>query len=145
MRVRQNILLLLLGLVLTGLSVWMQFGLLETPEAPVSSTQNNSPDYYIERFTSTGMDALGKKYELIADRMTHYPVDDRALLENPHVIQYDLNNVPRHLYAETGWIYNNRSMIVLTGNVRVVEAGKKEVSNTVGVEKMTIHLGKERG
>ncbi|WP_424946714.1 LPS export ABC transporter periplasmic protein LptC [Candidatus Spongiihabitans sp.] len=132
-----------LGLVL--LSIWLRFGLLEEPNAGITEAEKNNPDYYAEMFVSSGLDESGKKYRIIADRMMHYPVDGRALLDNPHIIQYDLENNPRHIYAESGWLYDNQSTVLLTGNVRVIDnqlngMQSSSASGTVAVQKMVIHL-----
>ena len=119
---KQNILLGGIFLLLLVVSGWLQFSLLETPISELSEAEKNAPDYYIENFVSTGMDELGKKYEVRADRMVHYPYGDRALLDNPHIVQYDLNETPRHIYADSGWLYNGTSKVLLTGNVRVVQS-----------------------
>jgi len=142
---RQNIALAAVFLVLVAVSAWLQFGLLDTPVAELTREENNTKDYYIENFVSTGMDALGKKYELQADRMVHFPYGDRALLDNPHIVQYDLNQRPRHIYADSGWLYNQTSKILLTGNVRVIQS-QTDVSGGVSMgESMVIILDKDRG
>ena len=140
MDIRQNLVLISVFLFLLVLSGWLQFGLLETPEPEISEAEKNDPDYYIENFVSTGMDKLGKKYRVIADRLVHYPVGDRALLDRPHIIQYDLNGTPRHIYADSGWLYNNGSRVLLTGNVRVIQSQANEVGGVATSEKMLIHL-----
>lgn len=133
-----------LGLVL--LSLWLQFGLLAKSNDTIPVTKQNDSDYYIEKFTATGADQNGKKYQVIADRMVHYPLEDRASLDNPHIIQYDVigsdsATAPRHIYAQSGWLYNNQSTVLLNGNVRVIQH-KTNGTNTVAVKKMLIHLKK---
>jgi lipopolysaccharide export system protein LptC len=142
---RENIAVSGLFLVLFLVSIWLRFGLLEKPDELDSQLEKNDPDYYAENFTSTGVDETGKKYKLIADRLVHYPVGDRALLDNPHIIQYDLSGVPRHIYAESGWLYDNQSTILLTGNVRVVQSQTSSAGSAGTSEKMIIHLKKNRG
>ena len=140
MELRQNIVLVFLFTILVGLSVWLQFGLLEPPEEQISEAEKNDPDYYVENFTSRGMDDSGIRYEVKADRLVHYPVGDRALLDNPHIVQYDLGGSPRHVYADSGWLYDNRSTILLTGNVRIIEGHSDGVGGIVSGRKMVIHL-----
>lgn len=142
---RENIAVSGLFLVLFLVSIWLRFGLLEKPDELDTQLEKNDPDYYAENFTSTGVDETGKKYKVIADRLVHYPVGDRALLDNPHIIQYDLSGVPRHIYAESGWLYDNQSTILLTGNVRVVQSQTSSAGSAGTSEKMIIHLKKNRG
>jgi lipopolysaccharide export system protein LptC len=131
--------------LLLSLSIWLQFGLLEPPQQIISELEKNDPDYYTENFTSTGMDDLGKKYQVIADRLVHFPVGDRALLDNPHIVQYDLSGTPRHIYAESGWLYDNRGTILLTGNVRVIQSQSGSAGAASTSDKMVINLKADRG
>ena len=142
----QNILLVVLFIVLAGLSAWLQFGLLEPVTHGISEAEKEDPDYYVEKSTSHGMDSLGRAYSIYSDRMVHYPVGDRVLLDNPIIVQYDVDGTPRRIYAESGWLYNNRSTILMQGNVRVVE-GKTETSAGAAMttKKMVIHLDQDRG
>ncbi len=142
---RENLILAAVFLVLVTLSIWLRYFLLVEPTVELSVEEQNSADYYIENFVSTGMDELGKKYELRADRMVHYPYGDRALLDNPHIVQYDLNQTPRHVYADSGWLYNSASKILLTGNVRVIQSQTESVGGISMGEKMVIILDKKRG
>ena len=134
---------LFLGLLF--LSIWLQFGLLEPVEPEITELEKNDPDYYSENFQAVGRDTIGKSYELIADRLVHFPVGDRALLDNPHIIQYDLSGTPRHIYADSGWLYDNRSTVLLTGNVRVIQSQASSVGAAASSEKMIIYLKKKRG
>ena len=142
---KQNIALISVFFVLVIISTWLQFGLLDTPVSELSEEEKNAPDYYIENFVSTGMDELGKKYELRADRMVHYPFGDRALLDNPHIVQYDLDQTPRHMYADSGWLYNTTSKVLLTGDVRVVQSQTDTAGGVSMGEKMVILLNDRGG
>lgn len=134
---RQSVVLLLLLLVLAGVSAWLRFGLLADPDPGTISAAANAPDYYIENFTSTGLDRAGKKYQITADRLVHHPLDDRALLERPHIIQYHPDRAPRHIHANAGWLYDDRAEIALSGNVRVIDnptgagGGVETITNTM--------------
>ena len=143
---KQNILLVSVFLLLAGLSVWLQFGLLESPDEEIAESEKNDPDYYVENFTSLGMDSLGRSYEIVSDRLVHYPVGDRVLLDNPIIVQYDADGTARRVSAESGWLYNNRTTILLTGNVRVIEGGSDSgVGGAAATKKMVIHLDQNRG
>lgn len=140
MDIKDNLTLIALFFLLAILSVWLQFGLLETPDGEISEAEKNDPDYYAENFVSAGIDKAGNKYKVIADRMVHYPVGDRALLDNPHIIQFDLSDTPRHIYADSGWLYDNQSTVLLTGNVRVIQSQTDISGGAATAEKMVIHL-----
>ena len=138
---RQNAIIVLLFGLLAGISAWLEFGLLSGPANGIAATDNNEPDYYIENFVSTGMHRPGKKYRVIADRLEHYPVAGRALLHRPHIIQYLPPGPPRHIYADSGWLYNAESEVLLSGNVRVIENHSGAAGAAViGTKKMLIRL-----
>lgn len=149
MDIKERVLIGMVFLGLVLLSLWLH-GLLAKSNEQITAVEENNPDYYIEKFTATGADQSGGKYQLIADRMVHYPIGDRASLDNPHIIQYDSTEddsakAPRHIYAQSGWLYNNQSTVLLTGNVRVIQSqsgGADDASNVMSVQKMVIHLKK---
>ncbi len=117
---RENLLpILAFGLMLI-LTLWMQFVLLEKSTNESGEAKNNDPDYYIENFTSFGVDEDGKQYQLEADRLVHYPVDNKALLDRPHLIQVLAEGGPTHIYADSGWLFADGSEILLTDNVKVI-------------------------
>ena len=122
------------------LSVWLQFGIIEEQPVSFQSGTRHDPDYYIENFTAVGMDEKGqRRYVLEAERMVHYPDDDTALLDNPHVIQYETESGTQHTYAESGWVASNGNEILLTGNVRVIQGrGQQTSSGIMATTKMRI-------
>ena len=148
MKIFEKILFVLLFGVLGLLSIWLQFGIIEREQVVFDGNERHDPDYYVENFTATGMDEKGqRRYILEAARMVHYPDDDTALLDNPHIIQYEDGSPPRHTYAESGWISSDGNEVLLTGNVRVLQnpggengAGGGEITT----EKMRIFLDNTR-
>lgn len=148
MKIVEKILFVLLFGVLGLLSIWLQFGIIEQEQVVFDGNERHDPDYYIENFTATGMDKLGqRRYVLEAERLVHYPDDDTALLDNPHIIQYEDGAPPRHTYSESGWISSDGNEVLLTGNVRVLQnpggengAGGGEITT----EKMRIYLDNTR-
>ncbi len=148
MQIKDAIWVTVVFLGLGILSIWLQFGLLVTAHDRVTEKrqdQSDYYDYYIEKFTTTATDKTGKKYQISADRMLHYPTEDRALLDNPHIIQYhppgDSVRAPQHIYAQSGWLYDDQSTVLLTGNVRVIQRQANGVA-TAAAKKMRIHLKK---
>jgi len=145
MNLKENFAIALFFIVLALMSLWLQFGLINVPDNEISEEEKNDPDYYIENFVSSGMDEKGERYQVIADRLVHYPVGDRALLNNPHIIQHNIENITRHVYADSGWLYNNKTTILLTGNVRVIQGKNATAGGTAAGERMIIQLKENRG
>lgn len=144
MRVLDKVLFVFLFGTLGLLSIWLQFGLIQKEQEVFDGEERHDPDYYIENFTSIGMDEKGRRrYVLEAERMVHYPDDDTALLDNPHVIQYEEGAPPKHTYAESGWVSSDGNEVMLTGNVRVIQkaGGKKRAGGgDITTDKMKIFL-----
>ena len=132
--------------ILLGLSLWLQYGIIESEPAAIAKQNSHDPDYYIENFTAIGMDKKGRrKYILEAERLVHYPDDGTALLDNPHVIQYETGKPPVHTYSESGWVSSNAEEVLLTGNVRMIQGkGAGQAGGVMTSEKMTINLKKGR-
>lgn len=144
MKILEKISFILLFGVLGLLSMWLQFGIIEKEKVEFDGKERHDPDYYIENFTAVGMDEKGiRRYVLEAERLVHYPDDDTALLDNPHIIQYEDDAPPRHTYSESGWISSDGNEVLLTGNVRVIQnvSGDEDSGQTVlTTEKMRIYL-----
>ncbi len=136
MGLRQYLVVAALFALLIGISAWLRFGLLAPADgaAPAVGGENEGVDYYIENFVSTGMDRRGKKYRLSAARLLHYPGDERALLQRPHLIQYHPPRAPRHIHADSGWLGDDGAQLLLSGNVRVIEVGgARATTNTMRI------------
>lgn len=114
------------------LSVWLQFGIIEQQTVrKFDGDERHDPDYYMENFTAVGMDKEGRrKYIVEAERMVHYPDDDTALLDNPHIVQYEPGLAPRHSYSESGWMSSDGNEVLLTGNVKVIQGRAPENNNS---------------
>lgn len=146
MRLFEKVLLLGVVAALATLSLWMQLGVLEQPAPPVDVTERHDPDYYIENFTAYGVDETGqRKYVLEAERMVHYPDDNTALLDKPHVIQYESGQTPKHVYADSGWMSMDGDEVLMTGNVRVISAeGEGTAPAVTTTDKLHINLEEDK-
>ncbi len=134
-------LVLVVFLFLAGLSSWLQVMVQDSAAVSVDESDRDDPDYYLENFVSVGMDEHGQQYRLEAERLVHYSQSDRALLNYPHVTQYDDKRTSRHIYADSGWLYNNRSDMLLTGNIRVVQGQSSQGRGMIAAgDKMYVRL-----
>ena len=107
--------------IMAGLGIWMQVTLLEPAENKTAAPRTNEPDYYIQNFTATGRDEAGGIYVLKAERLAHYPIDNTALLDKPHLVQYQEGKPARQTTSESGWMSGDGSKVLLTGNVEVTQ------------------------
>ena len=115
--------LVLVGVLgaMAGLGIWMQVNLLEPAENKAAAPLTNEPDYYIQNFTATGRDEAGVIYVLKAERLAHFPIDNTALLDKPHLVQYQEGKPARQTTSESGWMSGDGSEVLLTGNVEVTQ------------------------
>lgn len=137
---RHNVVMFMVLAMLVLLTLWMQFGLLEKPEIDNTAVESNDPDYYVEYFTSFGVDQEGKQYQLEADRLVHYPLDNKALLDRPHLIQVAQDGSPTHIYADSGWLFSDGSEILLTENVKVIRSKGQALGGAATTNRMRIKL-----
>ncbi len=122
------------------LMLWMQFVLVGDPEIESEKVASNDPDYYVEYFTSYGVDEEGKQYQLEADRLVHYPLDNKALLDKPHLTQTDKDGSPTHIYADSGWLFSDGTEILLTENVKVIRSQGQQLGGAATTNRMRIKL-----
>ena len=135
----------ILGLV--GLfGILLQNSLLDDEPEERNYNQRHDPDYYIENFTATGLDKNGqRRFVIEAERMAHFPDDDTALLDYPHVIEYEIGFAPRHTFADSGWMNSTGDEILLTDNVRiVVEPDSRGPGGEMKAKRMRILLDKSK-
>ncbi|MCH2190101.1 MAG: LPS export ABC transporter periplasmic protein LptC [Gammaproteobacteria bacterium] len=135
----------ILGMV--GLfSIYLQGLIFEEEEIEETVAQRHDPDYYILNFIATGLDKNGqRRYVLKADRMVHFPDDDTAVFDKPHVIEYEKGLAPRHTYADSGWMNSTGDEILMTGNVKVVvEADERGPGGTLKTQRLRILLNKNQ-
>jgi lipopolysaccharide export system protein LptC len=128
------------------MGVWLQTVFIAEEEVDRRYDSRHDPDYYVENFVATELDKNGRRRFVIkADRMAHFPDDDTALLDNPHITEFEIGQPPRHTYADSGWMSSSGDEILLTGNVRVVvEAGPDGGGGTMKSKRLRILLNEEQ-
>lgn len=133
----------ILGLVGLG-GIYLQTSMIEDEPELQDYNNRHDPDYYIENFVATGLDKDGKRRFVIkANRMAHFPDDDTALFDNPHIVQYLEGAAPRHTYADSGWMNSTGDEVIMTGNVKaVVEADATGPGGTLKSKRMRVLLDK---
>ena len=135
----------ILGIV--GLfGIYLQNSLMEDEPEEQNFNNRHDPDYYIENFTATGLDKNGqRRFVIEAERMAHFPDDDTALLDFPHVVEYEVGFAPRHTYSDEGWKSSSGDEIILTGNVKiVVERDSRGPGGTMKSKRLRILLDKSK-
>ena len=117
----------LAGLSLLALATWWLLHNASREPARAPSETDNLPDYVIEAFSATVMNPQGnKKYVLQATRLEHYPGANKAVLQQPHLIQYKNGRDPIHTHAERGELDERSKHLVMLGKVRISQSGGAE-------------------
>jgi len=144
MRILEKLLIIGILVLFAAFSFWLQMGIEDRPQREDDPRARHDPDYYIENFTTTGMDETGHPaYILKAERLVHYPDDNTALLDKPCVTQYKPGEPPTHTCAESGWVSPDGDEVLLDGNVRVVQEGGPTGAGGVATsDRMRIELKK---
>ena len=142
----ERFVLLGIMLALIGLGTWLQQSFLDTANPVPAPTASHEPDYSIHNFTATGRDSEGVVYVLEADRLVHFPDDNTALIDNPHLIQFQDGKDFRHTYSDSGWVSSDGTEVLLTGNVRVVQGRTADDPGSVTrTERMKVKLKRSQG
>ncbi|MHB1515551.1 MAG: LPS export ABC transporter periplasmic protein LptC [Acidiferrobacteraceae bacterium] len=127
-------------LLLAALFWWLPAALM-TPAIHLTGLYRNVPDYYIEHFKVTEMNAEGRpKYVLRAARMVHYPHARSTKLIRPRLTQFNASGVTRSR-AQTGWMSRNGKRLLMLGNVRVTRSkSPNSVSANIATQRINIIL-----
>jgi len=119
------LLLATLALVV-ALSAWLT----ERLQRPASGTDrlSHTPDFYMEHFVTTAMDATGApKHRLTARRMEHFPDTDANEFDKPYIIFYRPGGPPWHVVSERGWTSGNNEVMLFLGEVHIWREGGEGV------------------
>lgn len=120
---RRNLTIGVLLIVLAAVSWW--YG--RNPSMPLgidSAKLRHDPDYIVERFAATAMNEKGTpRYQLSAERMTHYPDDDTSHFVRPVLVQFQPAGLQVTTRSDYGVMPGDGSEILMTGNVRATRSG----------------------
>jgi lipopolysaccharide export system protein LptC len=106
---------------IASLSIWYM-NRLSLPVTEVTSFKPVVPDYYLENFTTTSMNADGSPRNRVnAIYMAHYANDDASELLNPSMQFFRTNRPPMHISSDKGWLTSDNEVILLKGLVELFE------------------------
>jgi len=123
-----------LGLAL--LSWWMVRVAREEPVL-FTAEPRHEPDLVVEGYRIVTLNPDGsRKYQLNAERFTHYADDGSAELDRPYLVQFG-DGAPVHVRARRGWMPRTRAFIDMRGDVRMT---RDRDPKSAGAELVTDHL-----
>ena len=118
--------------LLVAVGTWMQLGPLSQGSTPHDATgARDQPDYFVEEFVARGHDENGTAYVLRGTRLEHFPYDRTVNIKQPCLLLIEKNVPPRLIFADSGKIIENTMMIVLRGNVEVLESLDANIDESV--------------
>ncbi len=110
-----------LFVILIGLSIWMQFGLLTQDANTTPDYVRHEPDYFIRNFIATGRNETSARYVLTGTYLEHFPDNYNVEIKQPCLLLFEKDTPYRQVYGDTGKISSNGNEIVFIGNVQVLE------------------------
>ena len=117
--------------LLIGLGYWVQYGLQTERNPSDSAGAHDQLDYYVENFVARGRDGLGTSYVLRGARFEHFLDDSTVAIEKPCLLLFEKETSSRLIFADTGRIIENGTMIVLNGNVEAREHLSTNIDESV--------------
>lgn len=129
-------------LILLAIASWWTLRFFTDQGKPIIRPQTQQADYEIENFHATVMDKKGKKkYVLAAKRLRHFPADERSLLDEPHLIQFNADAKEVHTRANQGILLDDRKHLQMNGNVSITRGSESNLTaDTMTTEKLEILL-----
>ena len=109
-------------IVLGGATLWLERATRDDDDRARAEVRRD-PDFTAEQTRLISFGADGKqRYELLADRIAHYPASNVTELERPR-LRYDAQGRELHISANTGEVLADGDEILLSGEVRGQRAG----------------------
>ena len=134
--------ILVIVLLLATLSGWWLAELRKRP-APVAVPDDTHYDYFLANFDTTVLNEQGKTAYLVkATYMEHYPLDNRAILTQPHIT---LLEAPAtwEAQAQNGVVFIEQQTIDLSGNVVLKQIPKAGADVILTTDKLHINAGQK--
>lgn len=98
------------------------------PLSQVESQQRHDVDYYLDNFTATSLNMLGRPHFILkAEKLWHYPDDDTTHLQMPHLTSLYPDRPPTVTTARTGMLSSKGEDVYLYDEVRVVRPASADL------------------
>lgn len=110
-----------LALLVAG-TLWLERATRSDEPGPTSNVRQH-PDFIGEHIRLSSFDPTGRqRYELLADKATHYPLSDVTEFEQPH-LQYETADGELRVSADWGESREGGETLLLVGNVQLFRDG----------------------
>ena len=133
LRVRLTIVFVVV-LILTLGSMWLNMVIRKTATDAAALAQRTEPDFIVENFRYFKMKPDGQaQYEAIGTRMTHFPVEDSYLIDNPVIYSLNDDSQLQTIKSKEAYVEDFNSKIHMRNDVVM----NREPSATKGPFKLT--------
>ncbi len=127
---KNNLTLVLLCLViLAGVGLWIQLAFYGVDNAKYTIEQSGQADYFIENFVSRSRQESGESYTFRGDYLEFFPHLGMVMVKKPCLFISENKNPPQVIYGDEGVVVENGSVVVLRGNVKVIEKLPEKTNN----------------
>lgn len=128
------LLLLAAGSLLAALSFWVLELTQRSGDDTQKPTVRTEPDYFIDDFTYTRLSVTGKAQFIVSGKkLTHYPVDDSSIVEQPSVRSYSSSREPMTLQAQKAKISGDQKELHFYEKV-ILERPQTRNTDTMYIE-----------
>ncbi len=101
--------------------LWWLSNTLSLPDRPIVTGSLATPDYIIDGVHAVQINTTGtKKFTLSARRLTHYPQEGLARLDEAYLVQYQHDGVTIHTSADRARYPDSGQELYLEKNVRII-------------------------
>jgi lipopolysaccharide export system protein LptC len=125
--------------MLVGLTLWLN-QLVQPAPARADGSMRHDPDLMVENFNARKLAENGEvRYTLAARKMTHFPDDDSALLENVKLEAFEPRQPKLSATANRGRLEQGGDRVWIEGNVVVVREGDaRAATSRLTTEKLLV-------
>ena len=118
-------------LLLLAATYWLSLQV-QSPDSGSKKSMRHDPDYIMDNFTATTLDKQGKvRFVMSAQKMMHYPDDDRTYLDAPRLMSMAAEHPAMQMTALNGEVSSKGDELFLRNNVVIVRpayANKSELT-----------------
>jgi lipopolysaccharide export system protein LptC len=142
----QLTLIMMVGLFVALGSFWLVQVVNQAGQQAEVDKFREEPDYIIDRFSLVRMNKAGQPaYIISGDKLTHRPVGDVSVIDQPYVHSLSSEQPPMNIRARTAHVDQGNTRVRLDDNVTVVRPATKQAEELrLLTSTLTVYPDEER-
>lgn len=142
----QLTLIMMVGLFVAVGSFWLVQVVNQAGQQAEVDKFREEPDYIIDRFSLVRMNKAGQPaYIISGDKLTHRPVGDVSVIDQPYVHSLSSEQPPMNIRARTAYVDQGNTRVRLDDNVTVVRPATKQAEELrLLTSTLTVYPDEER-